>query len=256
VLGYVATALVTTALVGGSVFGLSLSDLAAQSLRAASTLPFNFLPTGLTGRVQGAYTEKVIQQAAAFTTGGTQLTELAQAQLAKISGVSSNIVAQAQQDKAQLTQQSANTPKLTSFTTSADSKIVIDPPGPKTTPTPQATTSGTPIVDDAVIPIAGATGTPQTLVLVPSRTAQPTQQPTPVVTGQPTVEPTTAATVAATVAPTVVVLLLGLTAAPAALGYKTYVVLSGSMEPSIHTGAVIMARNCAAGSCVTWPDAQ
>jgi signal peptidase I len=39
-----------------------------------------------------------------------------------------------------------------------------------------------------------------------------------------------------------VILLLGLTVAPVALGYKTYVVLSGSMEPAIHTGAVIMAR--------------
>ena len=39
-----------------------------------------------------------------------------------------------------------------------------------------------------------------------------------------------------------VVLLVGLTAAPAALGYKTYVVLSGSMEPSIETGAVIFAQ--------------
>lgn len=37
------------------------------------------------------------------------------------------------------------------------------------------------------------------------------------------------------------ILLLALTVAPAAFGYKTYVVLSGSMEPSIQTGAVIFA---------------
>ncbi|MFI5268329.1 MAG: signal peptidase I [Chloroflexota bacterium] len=39
-----------------------------------------------------------------------------------------------------------------------------------------------------------------------------------------------------------VLLLVGLTAVPAALGYKTYVVLSGSMEPAIKTGAVIFAQ--------------
>jgi signal peptidase I len=43
-------------------------------------------------------------------------------------------------------------------------------------------------------------------------------------------------------------LLVGLTAAPAVLGYKTYVVLSGSMEPSIKTGAVIFAQPVAPAS--------
>jgi signal peptidase len=37
------------------------------------------------------------------------------------------------------------------------------------------------------------------------------------------------------------VLLLAFTAVPNVLGYKTYVVLSGSMEPAIHTGAVVVA---------------
>jgi signal peptidase I len=35
--------------------------------------------------------------------------------------------------------------------------------------------------------------------------------------------------------------LLGVTLLPNLLGYKTYVVLSGSMEPSIHTGSVLVA---------------
>src|SRR5579862_4663081 len=35
--------------------------------------------------------------------------------------------------------------------------------------------------------------------------------------------------------------LLALTLLPNVLGYKTYVVLSGSMEPAIHTGSVLMA---------------
>ena len=35
--------------------------------------------------------------------------------------------------------------------------------------------------------------------------------------------------------------LLGVTLLPSVLGYKTYVVLSGSMEPSIHTGSVLVA---------------
>jgi signal peptidase I len=37
------------------------------------------------------------------------------------------------------------------------------------------------------------------------------------------------------------VLLLAFTAVPSALGYKTYIVLSGSMEPAIRTGAVVVA---------------
>jgi signal peptidase I len=36
-------------------------------------------------------------------------------------------------------------------------------------------------------------------------------------------------------------LILALTILPPVLGYQTYVVLSGSMEPTIHTGAVIVA---------------
>jgi signal peptidase len=35
--------------------------------------------------------------------------------------------------------------------------------------------------------------------------------------------------------------LLGVSALPNVLGYKTYVVLSGSMEPAIHTGSVLVA---------------
>jgi signal peptidase I len=35
--------------------------------------------------------------------------------------------------------------------------------------------------------------------------------------------------------------LLGVTILPGILGYKTYVVLSGSMEPAIHTGSVLVA---------------
>ena len=35
--------------------------------------------------------------------------------------------------------------------------------------------------------------------------------------------------------------LLSVTLLPSVLGYKTYVVLSGSMEPSIRTGAVVFA---------------
>lgn len=35
--------------------------------------------------------------------------------------------------------------------------------------------------------------------------------------------------------------LLGITVLPGLLGYKTYVVLSGSMEPAIHTGSVLVA---------------
>src|SRR5690242_13530711 len=35
--------------------------------------------------------------------------------------------------------------------------------------------------------------------------------------------------------------LLGVTLLPNLLGYKTYVVLSGSMEPAIHTGSVLVA---------------
>ncbi|HLG70859.1 MAG TPA: signal peptidase I [Chloroflexota bacterium] len=37
-------------------------------------------------------------------------------------------------------------------------------------------------------------------------------------------------------------LLLAFTAAPTVFGYRTYVVLSGSMEPAIHTGAVVVAQ--------------
>jgi signal peptidase len=37
------------------------------------------------------------------------------------------------------------------------------------------------------------------------------------------------------------ILLLGLTALPNVLGYKTYVVLSGSMEPEIKTGGIVLA---------------
>ncbi|MBV8085558.1 MAG: signal peptidase I [Chloroflexi bacterium] len=36
--------------------------------------------------------------------------------------------------------------------------------------------------------------------------------------------------------------LLGVTVLPSVLGYKTYTVLSGSMEPAIHTGAIVVAK--------------
>jgi signal peptidase I len=38
-----------------------------------------------------------------------------------------------------------------------------------------------------------------------------------------------------------VISLLGVSVLPNVLGYKTYVVLSGSMEPAIHTGSVVLA---------------
>src|SRR5579885_3669842 len=38
------------------------------------------------------------------------------------------------------------------------------------------------------------------------------------------------------------ILSLAFTAAPTVFGYRTYVVLSGSMEPAIHTGAVVVAQ--------------
>ena len=48
--------------------------------------------------------------------------------------------------------------------------------------------------------------------------------------------------VCATAMVAAIALLLTFSAAPAVFGFKSYVVLSGSMEPNIHTGAVIFAE--------------
>jgi hypothetical protein len=142
-----------------------------MALHQAAALPFTFRPAQLSERLTQSYVQSG-DQATALSKSGGQLQKLAPSDLIRVIGVNNAIINEAVKDKSQLVSQTQNNNRVASFTSSQDSKIVLDPPKPAAR---NSQTSSVPGLVPGVTPgpeVDSLTGAPA--VIAVSKTGQVT----------------------------------------------------------------------------------
>ncbi len=183
--GTAASVVGTSLVVGGGIVVLTFTGATDMALRAFTSIPFSFQPDRLGQRVQDLYLDKVATQAAALVANGVQLAPLSASELAKVSSVSSNIVAEALQDKARISDLAQGASKITAFRPSDLSKDFFEPK-PSASPTPSP---GRPPVPPGGGPLSVVNRQGDTVVLsVPSSSA-PARSPSPSSSAAPSAPP-------------------------------------------------------------------